>query len=151
MKGKRILIGISMLMFLSVLAAGLSLAQGPKPEGDVSIQAAVGTAFTYQGRLKRNDEPVNDTCEMAFRLYDQEAAGGSQVGNAITATVPITNGLFTASLDFGGNVFTGDARWLGVVVRCTGDTGFTALSPRQPLTPAPYALALPGLWTQQRG
>ena len=46
-------------------------------------------------------------------------------------------------LDFGSNAFGGDARWLQIAVQCSGDTGFTTLSPRQPLTPAPYALYSP--------
>lgn len=108
----------------------------------------MGTAFTYQGQLKAGGEPVNDDCDMAFRLYDHPSVG-SQVGSAITRTVPISDGLFTVVLDFGGGAFTGDARWLGIGVKCSGDGGFTTLSPRQALTPAPYALALPGLWTQQ--
>jgi hypothetical protein len=61
----------------------------------------------------------------------------------------VTNGLFTVQLDFGAGAFQGDARWLQIAVKCAGDASYTTLSPRQPLTPAPYALALPGLWTQQ--
>jgi hypothetical protein len=105
----------------------------------VAAPSAVGTGFTYQGQLKDGEEPVSANCEMAFRLYDQ-ATGGSQVGSVITTTVPISDGLFTASLDFGSGAFAGDARWLAVRVRCPGDGSYTALTPRQPLTPAPYAL-----------
>ncbi|GIV94152.1 MAG: hypothetical protein WHS83_06470 [Chloroflexus sp.] len=54
----------------------------------------------------------------------------------------VSNGLFTVTLDFGPGAFTGDARWLQIAVRCTGDSGYTALTPRQPLTAAPYALGL---------
>jgi trimeric autotransporter adhesin len=36
-----------------------------------------------------------------------------------------------------------------VDVKCAGDAAFATLSPRQPLTPTPYALALPGLRTEQ--
>jgi hypothetical protein len=74
------------------------------------------------------------------------------VGPPITTTVPITDGLFTVSLDFGDEVFTGDARWIEIAVRCPAGSGdYSPLTPRQALTPAPYALALPGLWTQQNG
>jgi hypothetical protein len=104
----------------------------------VRAQGGLGTAFTYQGQLKSGGEPVNEDCEMAFRLYDGET-GGSQVGSAITKTVPISDGLFTVLLDFGSSVFAGDARWLGIQVQCPGDVAYADLG-RQALTATPYAL-----------
>jgi len=149
MKRPQILAGVLTLALLLAVIAGATHAQGPGPGGEVSTQATLmGTAFTYQGKLKAGGEPVNDDCDVTFRLYDDPNVG-SQVGSAITRTVPISDGLFTIVLDFGGGVFTGDARWLGIRVKCGGDGDFTTLTPRQALTPAPYALALPGLWTQQ--
>jgi hypothetical protein len=61
------------------------------------------------------------------------------------------DGYFTVELDFkDANAFNGEARWLQIGVRPGGSTGgFTTLSPRQEVTPAPYALALPGVRTQQ--
>ena len=41
---------VAMVLLLS-LAAGLSHAQGPGPEGTYAPQAMLGTVFTYQGRL----------------------------------------------------------------------------------------------------
>ena len=129
--------------------AGSVAAQGPDPQGELGARAALGTAFTYQGQLKQNGDPVNETCDFRFTLYDA-AAGGSQVGSVVTRSgVPVSAGLFTVGLDFGTGAFTGDARWLEIAVRCpAGSGGYTSLSPRQALTAAPYALALPGLWTQ---
>jgi trimeric autotransporter adhesin len=69
------------------------------------------------------------------------------IGSPFTTTVSVTTGLFTVSLNFGGNVFNGDGRWLDIQVNC--GSGFVALTPRQALTPAPYAFALPGLYTTQ--
>jgi hypothetical protein len=97
----------------------------------------LGSSFTYQGQLSDGGGPVTGECEMAFRLYDQ-ATDGSQVGLALTPTVPITDGLFTVQLDFGA-VFTGESRWLGIGVRCSGDSVFASLG-RQELTATPYAL-----------
>ena len=58
-------------------------------------------------------------------------------------TVPVTNGLFTVSLDFGAGVFSGPARWLAIEVK-TNDPGdalpYSPLMPRQELAPTPYAL-----------
>jgi hypothetical protein len=144
-------LGILMPALLLLLAlASLSQAQVSGPPGVAAPQAALGnaastplsTSFTYQGQLKKGAQAVTGDCDMAFRLYDAEV-GGSQLGSAITTTVPITNGLFTMPLnsggEFGSTAFTGDARWLGIQVRCTGEAGFTDLG-RQPITAAPYAL-----------
>ena len=51
--------------------------------GDITAQAVVGTAFTYQGRLMQNSAPVNGTCSLTFKLYDA-LTGGSQVGSDVT-------------------------------------------------------------------
>jgi hypothetical protein len=53
----------------------------------------------------------------------------------------VTNGLFTAELDF-GNQFTGQARWLETAVKCAGDANFIAQSPRLSMTSSPYAIGL---------
>ena len=129
-----------------VLSASGAIAQGPGPQSVAGSQAAVGTRFTYQGQLKQGVTTFTANCDMAFRLY-VNSASGAMVGSPITTTVPVTNSLFTVKLDF-GTVFTGEARWLDIQVRCPAGVGsWTLLTPRQELTPAPYALALPGLYT----
>lgn len=146
----RRLVGLIVVLALVTLAlVSVTNAQGPAPRAPRAPRANLGTAFTYQGQLKSGGNVVNGNCDFAFRLYDA-ASGGTLIGNPITTTVPVTNGLFTAQLDFGANAFNGDARWLDFQVRCPAGSGsFTALTTRQALTPAPYALALPGLFTQQ--
>src|SRR5262249_24454916 len=73
---------------------------------------------------------------------DAASGGGCQVGGPLTnAPVGVTNGLFTALLNFPGGVFDGSARWLEIGVRSNGSTeAYSILSPRQPITPAPYAI-----------
>jgi hypothetical protein len=152
-----ITLGVSALLMSIAVTAEALPAKGRPQESvightmstDAAASTPISTSFTYQGQLKDSGGPVNDNCEMAFRLYGQ-ASGGTQVGTAIPTTVPISDGLFAVSLDF-GEVFTGTARWMEIAVQCPGDADFTTLSPRQALTPVPYALALPGLWTQQNG
>jgi predicted regulator of Ras-like GTPase activity (Roadblock/LC7/MglB family) len=63
------------------------------------------------------------------------------VGSTVTVDDQgVSNGLFTVVLDFGGEVFAGNARWLEIRVRDGASTGaYTALAPRQALTPAPVA------------
>jgi hypothetical protein len=141
------------------LPPSYSVAQ-PPPDDTLRVQplagsatmASMGTAFTYQGQLRKSGAPVNGLCDFQFSLHSA-ASGGIQIGPTQTkSNIQVTNGLFTIpDLDFGSGAFNGEARWLAIAVQCPGDSGYTALSPRQALTPAPYALALPGLWTQQNG
>ena len=107
------------------------------------IAAPVGTAFTYQGRLKSAGQPANGNYDLRFTLYDA-ASGSGQVGSPVTnAPVVLTNGNFTVSLDF-GVVFNGEARWLEIGVRTNGSSGpYGTPSARQPLTPTPYAFYAP--------
>src|SRR5262249_42987327 len=51
----------------------------------------------------------------------------------------VNNGLFTVALDF-GNVFTGADRYLEVAVRTNGGGAFTAIVPRQKMSPNPYPI-----------
>jgi hypothetical protein len=44
------------------------------------------------------------------------------------------------TLDFGSNVFSGASRWLEIAARTNDAGGFVFLGPRQPLSPAPYAI-----------
>jgi hypothetical protein len=103
--------------------------------------APLGTAFTYQGRLTDNGQPANGPFDFIFTLYNA-ASGGSTVGSPVTLEdIPVSQGQFTALLDFGAGIFGGESRWLEISVR-PGNSGggFTPLTPRQALTPAPYAL-----------
>ncbi len=124
-------------------------AQDAEPDDVMIPQSLTGSAFTYQGRLTSGGAPVNGQCDFQFSLFDA-ASAGTQIGSTQSAGgVSVTNGLFTVVLDFGGGTFNGLARWLEIGVRCPAGSGsYTTLSPRQALTAAPYALALPGLWTQ---
>jgi hypothetical protein len=100
---------------------------------------AESTAFTYQGDIKDGGTPANGNYDLTFGLY-ASSSGGSSVGAVLTNSVGITNGLLTATLDF-GHVFDGTAYWLEIGVQSQGGTnGFVLLSPRQSLTPVPYAL-----------
>src|SRR5882724_9659406 len=103
--------------------------------------AALGTGFTYQGRLTDNGQLANGTYDFQFRLFDAPT-NGAQVPVVLGyPTVAVSNGLFTTGLDFGSNVFNGTTWWLEISLRRSGTFGeFIFLSPRQPLTPTPNAL-----------
>ncbi|MFN8471193.1 MAG: tail fiber domain-containing protein [Anaerolineae bacterium] len=136
----------SLLVLALLVAAGIASAQGPQPETVQSTEARLDTAITYQGRLTEAGVPANGARDVRFSLYNRDV-GGSQVGSTVVReNVPITNGLFTVQLDF-GQVFDGTARWLEVAVRDGSSTGaYTTLSPRQPVTAAPYALHSADAW-----
>jgi hypothetical protein len=103
--------------------------------------SAQGTAFTYQGLLMSEGAAANGTYDLRFTLYDQATNGTAQAGPIETNGVPVTNGVFTVRLDFGASVFSGAPRWLEVAVKNSlTDKLPIVLSPRQPITPTPYAI-----------
>ena len=107
----------------------------------LSTLFAQSSAFTYQGRLTDNAAPANGVYDLQFALYGAASGGTAVAGPLGTAAVPVSNGLFTAILDFGSAVFDGSARWLELGVRTNGSLGaYSVLTPRQELTATPYAI-----------
>jgi hypothetical protein len=122
------------MLTISVLALGLMAWQV-----EVSEAAPMGTAFTYQGRLLDANDTADGEYDFQFKLYDAPN-GGVQQGSTIDINdVDVIDGYFTAELDFGSDVFDGNDRWLQIGVRQVANP-FTILSPRQEVTPTPYAL-----------
>jgi hypothetical protein len=124
------------------LTASLMLAAGAS-----TSHAQVGTAFTYQGQLKKAGTAVATLTDMQFSLWTAPT-GGTQVGSTITQTnVAVTSGLFTSSLDFGVSPYTADQeRWLQISFRNPAGTGsYVPMATRQRLTAAPFSLATRGL------
>jgi hypothetical protein len=120
----RLGVGTSTLMMFSLTYADPAPAPAP-------------AAFTYQGRLTNSGIPASGPTDMTFRLWDAPVLG-LQIGPTVTRTgVGVTNGLFTTMLDFGAGAFGVQDRWLEIA---TGAGGANVLSPRQQVTPAPYAL-----------
>lgn len=141
------------LTLLALLAASLFMlapaqpADAQTPAETTAVNAPVGSAFSYQGRLTDNGNPANGAYDFQFILYDA-ATGGAQQGSTVTQSgVAVSNGLFNVQLDFGQAVFNGDARFLEVGVK-QGTGAYTVLSPRTALTAAPYALGMPGVVAQ---
>src|ERR1039457_7092725 len=105
----------------------------------VRLQAQ-GTGFTYQGRLNTGTNPATGTYDLTFSLYGVSSGGSYLAGPVHTTGVGVTNGLFTVLVDFGAGVFTGGSNWLSIGVRTNGGGAFTPLTPREQVTPAPYAI-----------
>src|ERR1017187_10544687 len=107
--------------------------------GTVRLQAQ-GTGFTYQGRLNTGTNPATGTFDLTFSLYGVSSGGSPLAGPVNTTGVGVANGLFTVLVDFGAGVFTGGSNWLSIGVRTNGGGAFTPLTPREQVTPAPYAI-----------
>src|SRR5687767_8851059 len=119
---------IRLACFLTVLFAPAATAR------------AQGTAFTYQGRLTVNGAPANGLYSFQFIL--RQTSNGAQQGPTLTTNgIAVSNGLFTALLDF-GDYFGIREFALEIGVRTNGSVApFTVLSPGQIITPAPLAIA----------
>ena len=109
----------------------------------VSEAAPMGTAFTYQGRLIDANSAADGEYDFQFELYDANVAGSQQGSTIDVNELDVIDGDFTVELDFGSGVFDGNARWLEIGVRpgeLDDPNVYTTLSPRQEVTPTPYAL-----------
>jgi hypothetical protein len=109
--------------------------------GVLETASAQVTAFTYQGQLNDGGNPAKGIYDLTFALYASTNLASPVVAGPVTnSAVAVANGLFTTTLDFGTGIFTGTNYWLGIAVRTNGPGVFITLSPRQPLTPVPYAI-----------
>jgi hypothetical protein len=106
---------------------------------DLSFSSSVDTKFTYQGRLNDGANPAGGSYDLTFTLYAVASGGTAIAGPLTNSATAVSNGLFTVTLDF-GDQFPGADRWLEIGVRTNGGTTFATLAPRQPVTPAPYAI-----------
>jgi hypothetical protein len=105
---------------------------------------AQGTAFMYQGRLNDGTNPADGSYDLTFSLFNASTGGSSLAGPVTNTAVAVSNGLLTTMVDFGARVFTGGSNWLNIGVRSNGGGAFTSLTPRQQLTPMPYAIFAEG-------
>ena len=107
---------------------------------------AQGNNFTYQGVLNQGGAPVNGSNDLTFTLYNA-LSGGSSIGTSnVVDDLLISTGVFTVTLDFGPGAFEGSGRWLEIAVRPGASTGaFASLTPRQAVTPSPYAIYAGGV------
>lgn len=135
-------------------AQALPPVQDPAPVG-ACPECSRGVTIPYPGRLSDEaGQPVADGAyDLTFALYDAET-GGKPLWSEVQERVTVKGGAFVVSLGSinpipsevldgsTGLTASGGARWLAVGVRGPGESGFTALTPRQrlsavsPATPA---------------
>ncbi len=96
--------------------------------------------FTYQGSLNDGGAPANGEYDIRFELYDAPVGGSMIGGIQAVENVQVTDGIFTAEIDFGPGAFDANPRYLRIGVR-PGDSGglFIFLDPRTPINPTPKA------------
>ena len=121
-----------LILFFTVLFVEGGVAHADPDSGPL------GTEFTYQGYLEISGEPANGTYYLGFKLWS-DPTGGIERASMLPMSVPVTDGYFTAELDFGENIFTGHVHWLEISVG-SSLLSMTTLSPREPLMASPYAL-----------
>jgi hypothetical protein len=138
---------IILFVLLLPLAAtvAIALAAGSAQNTDAAgANLQQSQSFTYQGELMDDGSPEPGPCDFQFGLWDAPSLG-SQVGLTQTlSSVQLVNGRFSVVLNdndqIGASPFSGLPVWMAIAVDCPAGTGSPiALSPRQPLTAAPYA------------
>ena len=117
----------------------------------VSEAAPMGTAFTYQGRLIDANEAADGLYDFEFKLFDDPCTGTQQGGPIDVNDLDVIDGYFTVELDFGSDVFNGDARWLETTVSHADGSDPCTLRPRIEITPVPYALQTRGIFVDNAG
>jgi hypothetical protein len=124
------------LWLIVFAAAGLALAAGVAGALPDTPTAAVSSEINYQGRLTNaGGAPLNGTYTMRFGIYSAEV-GGVMWWDSGKLSVTVANGLFNVPLAVNSRAFDGRELWL--LIEVDGE----ALTPRQKLLPAPYALSL---------
>jgi hypothetical protein len=102
---------------------------------------AQGTAFTYNGSLNSSGIRASGFYDFTFQIFDGPNAAANPVTIPFaTNGVPVSNGLFNVTVDFGNGIFTGAPRWLQITVQSNSVPPAVTLNPRQQLTPSPYAI-----------
>lgn len=119
-----------------VTALGAVVLAGALGLNDAIADEPAGDAFTYQGELRQDGEPVAGPLDLRFRLYDADV-GGNQIGDELIADgfdAFDDDGRFSIDLPFDESHFGASKRWLEI------DADGETLEPRQPIMPAPVAM-----------
>jgi len=153
MNRRSIFVLVSFLLALMMIMSFYTAVQG-RANFPESVDADLGSGFTYQGRLTDSSGTVNDLCDFKFSLYGSET-GTDQIDQTLVFNNEVvSDGYFTIeTLDFNASSFDGNQRFLEIDVACpTGSGAFEKLSPRQEINPTPYAIyAVRTAWTGIQG
>lgn len=97
-------------------------------------------AFTYQGFLEKDGQPVDGTADFQASIWDDGLTGIELVVPLEFTNIDVVDGAFSIEMDFGTGLFDGSPRWLQLAVRDPSGVGdYTSLSPRVRIRPTPEA------------
>ncbi len=135
---KKISFAVMLALGLCVVLTATASAQDskiPTDKGALSPMAAPGTIM-YQGRLTTAaGAPIIDTVTVTFGIY-AAPSGGTALWQGAYLSRPDANGIISQELGtIPDTVFSGGQRYLQITVRTD-----PAMTPRQTLTSAPYAM-----------
>lgn len=119
----------------------MNLAPAEADREESGSAAIPGGWISYQGKLLKNGLPWNGPINITFRLYTVSSGGAAWWTE--TQTVYVQNGLFSVLLGAVNPLTTSAVNfqhqeWLGI----QPEGASAELTPRQPLTVAPYAMNL---------
>ncbi|MCF6287752.1 MAG: hypothetical protein L3J53_00760 [Proteobacteria bacterium] len=122
------------IILVMVLGLGLNAIDS------IAAPDAIGSGFSYQGELLESGSPANGSYDVIVDAYYYPDIG-SVVATQTFLAITVTNGLFNIpEVDFGNALYNGYEVWLEVSVRPAGVGVYTALTPRQRVSAAPYAV-----------
>jgi hypothetical protein len=146
---RAMLLGLVLVLGAVSVPYAISRAAGGDAREAEGQRTPVGSGFTYHGQLQTPSGPASGPHDFIFRLYP-EPVGGAVLGTVTKPAEAVVNGTITLELQFGLGNFVGQELWLDVQVRPALPPGlaYEQLTPRQKLTPTPYALyALAAPWS----
>jgi hypothetical protein len=112
---------------------------------------APAASFNYHGNLQDGGRPADGSYDLELTLYSAPQGGRVIGGPLMVYKVPVHNGTFSTSVDFGALAQPVGTSWLGVAVRNSGKGEFAALDARAPVSTALTAdttsSVCPGAWT----
>ncbi len=142
MRARRFLVILMVVSLLLSVAVSMGQAQGPgaEPVNETGAELEQGTlyeAIPIQGRLSNSHGvPLNATYNIRFSLYESSSGGTAVCSD--TDPVHVTDGLFTAYIDYcHNNDIVGKQLYLGIKVGSDPE-----MTPRQPIYAVPYARSL---------
>lgn len=132
-----ILVAIGSATLTTLLIMALVLPLSTRAEINTATSSGVPTVFTYQGYLTdADDEPLNSTTNLRFRIYDQESEG-ILIWGPFNQTVNVQDGYFSVDLSPDVATFNDAERWLEISIQ--EGSSYTTIGHQQ-IGAVPYAM-----------